>query len=162
MTEKGDSTGGRDDLLAVPADCPAPTDAADRAIMLALAGTTSLPQPFPEVAELRILCGSGKSQYLEVKILRAPYDSLRYTVHVDDVRAICYSKDKKPPTRIERDNLVIGEGVARAVKDGDVGIVFVRDNASVLVTHEWAITAQEVPDCTPGPKGRCDQHVPRC
>ncbi|MFO0899969.1 MAG: hypothetical protein U0836_21260 [Pirellulales bacterium] len=156
MTEKGESiSGGRADLLSVPADCPAPTDATDRAIMLALAGTTALPQPFPAVANLRILCGADKSAYLEIRVLRAPYDSLRYTVHVDDVRAICYAKDKQPPTRIDRGNLDFGDGVARRVKEDQPGIVFVRDNASVLVTHEYGTTAQEIPDCR-RPEGRCE------
>ena len=104
----------------------------------------ALPQPFPAVADLRILCGADKSAYLEIRVLRAPYDSLRYTVHVDDVRAICYAKDKQPPTRIDRSNLDYGDGVARRVKEDQPGIVFVRDNASLLRPRRLCRACQSV------------------
>jgi hypothetical protein len=156
MTDPGESnSGGRADQQAVPSNLSAPNDETDRAIMLALAGTTSLPTPFPAVADLRVLPGAENSSYLEIRVLRAPYDSLRYTVNADDVRAICYAPDRQPPKRIDRANLDFGDGVARRAKVNLPGIVFVRDNASVLVTHEFATTADEIPDCD-RPEGRCE------
>ncbi|MFO0899353.1 MAG: hypothetical protein U0836_18160 [Pirellulales bacterium] len=80
--------------------------------MLALAGTTAAPtSAFPAVADLHSLrrrqIGLSRDQGA-ARSLRL----LRYTVHVDDVRAICYAKDKQPPARIDRGNLDFGDGVS--------------------------------------------------
>jgi hypothetical protein len=117
----------------------------DREIMLALAGSIGLPQPYPEVGSLSLVKNDqGVVTHVVVTSIRPPYRVVRYIVARADVRAVYLAET--PPTRLVESPFKIGEQIDPAIGDGTTGIAFVQENASVLVRHEMAVTAQEIPE----------------
>jgi hypothetical protein len=122
------------------------------------AGTVAVPNTFPELATIEFqakatLSGGGKLADVVTITERKPQWTIVRTVLVRDVVGVFTTTETKPE-EIRRQWLVstnwkTSEASIRKIARPETGIVYVEEQATVIMTSETALPAHECVECSP-------------
>ena len=122
------------------------------------AGTVAVPNTFPELATIEFiaratLTGGGQMDEVLKITERKPQWTIVRIVSVRDVVGV-FTTTETNPDQIRRQWLVrdhwrTGEAQIRALPGAETGIAYISEQASVVVTFEFALNAAECAECYP-------------